>query len=91
MGGEQGAGADVALQVFEGGPGQSEAVEGRCAAAHFIQQDEGLRCGRVEDGGSFGHFDHERGATAGEVVAGADAGVDLSLIHISGHSSRRKD
>src|SRR5580700_952549 len=30
----------------------------------------------MEDGGDFAHFDEERGAAAGEIIAGADAGED---------------
>ena len=35
-----------------------------------------LLCRGIEDGGGLGHLDHEGGAAARHVVAGADAGVD---------------
>ena len=88
VGGKEGAGADMALQILEGGPGESEAVEGGRAAAHLVEQDEGLRGGGVEDGSGFGHLHHKGGAAAGEIVGGADAGVD-AVDDAVGHATGR--
>src|SRR6202034_752276 len=76
MGSKKGSGADMALEIFESGPGEGEAIEGGSAAAHFVEEDEGLGGGGVEDGGGFGHFDHEGGTATGKVIGSANAGVD---------------
>ncbi len=76
VGGEERAGAGVFLQVLDDGPGDGEAVEGGGAAADFVEQDEACGRGVIEDAGDFAHFDEERGAAAGEIVAGADARED---------------
>ena len=76
VGGEEGAGASVFLEMFDDGPGDGEAVEGGGAAADFVEEDEAGGRGVMEDGGDFAHFDEESGAAAGEIVAGADAGED---------------
>ncbi len=87
VGGEEGARADAVVQVFDGCPGEREAVVGGGAAAHFVEQDERARGRGVEDGGGLGHFDHKGGAAAADVVAGADAGedaVDQAEAHVRG-------
>ena len=62
--------------MFDDGPGDGEAVEGGGAATDFVEKDEAGRRGVVKDGGDFAHFDEERGAAAGEIIAGADARED---------------
>src|SRR5262249_49052817 len=74
--GEKGAGARVFLEVLDDGPSDGKAVEGGGAAADFVEEDEASRSGVSEDACDFGHFDEKSGTTAGEVVAGADAGKD---------------
>jgi len=76
VGGEEGAGPGGVGEEFGDGPGKGEAVEGGGAAADFVEDDEGVGGGVVEDVGGFGHFDHEGGLALGEVVGGADAGED---------------
>src|SRR5580704_16199852 len=76
VGGEEGTGASVLLKMLDDGPGDGEAVEGGGAAADFIEEDEAGGRGVMEDGGDFAHFDEERGAAAGEVIAGTDASED---------------
>ena len=76
VGGEEGAAADVLVEVFDDGPGEREAVVGAGAAADLVEDDEAARGGGVEDAGGLGHLDHERALAAGELVAGADAGED---------------
>ena len=78
VGGEEGAGFALGgvVEVFDDGPGDGDAVEGGGAAADFVKDDEGAGGGVVEDVGGFLHLDHEGGAAAGEVVAGANAGED---------------
>ncbi len=51
VGGEEGAGARVFLQMLDDSPGDGEAVKGGGAAADFVEQDEAGRRGVVEDGG----------------------------------------
>lgn len=76
VGGEEGAGADGVVEVFDDRPGEAESVEGAGAAPDFIEDDQAAAGGVVEDAGGLAHFDHEGGLTAGEVVAGADAGEE---------------
>ncbi len=73
--GEEGARAFVA-EVFGDGPGEAEAVEGRGAAADFVEDDQGLGGGVVQDRGGLGHLDHEGGLAGVEGVIGADSGED---------------
>jgi len=47
VGGEEGACADVVVEVLDRGPGEREAVVGCGAAAHFVEQDEGAGGGGV--------------------------------------------
>ena len=76
VGGEERAGAGVFLEVLDDGPGDGEAVEGGGAAADFVEEDEARGRGVIEDAGDFAHLDEERGAAAGEIVAGTDARED---------------
>ncbi len=76
MRGEERACARVLLQMLDYGPGDGEAVEGGGAAADFVEQNEAGWRGVVENGGDFAHFDEERGAAAGEIVACANARED---------------
>ena len=64
------------VQVFDDGPCDGEAVVGGGTAANFVKNDEAARGGVIEDVGGFGHFDHEGGLAAGELITGADAGKD---------------
>ena len=74
VGGEEGAGASVLLEMLDDGPGDGEAVEGGGAAADFVEEDEAGRGGVIEDGGDFTHFHEKSGTATGEIIAGADAG-----------------
>src|ERR1700687_1518080 len=62
MGGEEGAGASVFLQMFDDGPGDRQAVESGGAASYFVEQDEAGGRGVIQDGGNFGHFHKKSGA-----------------------------
>ena len=68
VGGEQGASAQVG-QVFGDRPRKGQTIKGAGAAANFVQDDEGVRRGGMQDGRRFGHFHHERGATGVQFVA----------------------
>ena len=74
VGGEEGAGADLGVDVLDDGPGQGQAVEGRGAAADLVQDDEGAFGGVVEDVRDLDHLDHEGRGAAADVVARADPG-----------------
>ena len=78
VGREEGLGLDGrgVVQVLDDGPGDGNSVEGAGAAADFVEDDQGGGGGVVEDVGGFLHLDHEGGAAADEVVAGADARED---------------
>ncbi|KPM85644.1 hypothetical protein AOR10_24195, partial [Vibrio alginolyticus] len=75
VGGEQGKGAGAG-QVLGAGPGQRQAIEGAGAAADLVHQHQAFIGGVVQDAGGLGHLHHEGGASAGQVVRGADAGKD---------------
>ena len=62
------------MNVFDDGPGQRESVVGGGAAADFIKHDQAARGGGVQDHSGFGHFDHEGGTAARQVIGGADSG-----------------
>src|SRR5687767_1835348 len=49
MGGEKSFGPALVVEVFHDGPGEAETVEGAGAAANFVEDDEALRRGVVED------------------------------------------
>ena len=73
---EKGLGARPRLQLFHDGPGKSQPVKSRRPAADLVEQDQAARRAGVEDGGGLGHFDHERGAAARQIIGGADARED---------------
>ena len=73
MRGEQRAAAVVLVQMLDGRPGDGETVEGRRAAADLVEDDQRSLAGLIEDRCRFHHLDHEGGATAREIVGGADA------------------
>ena len=59
--------------MLDRGPGDRQAVEGRGAAADFVEDDQRAFAGLVEDDGGLDHLDHEGGAAAREIVGRADA------------------
>jgi hypothetical protein len=77
VGGKQRQAAVLLEQVATDGESQRHAVEGRGAAADLVHQHQAALGGVMQDGGGFGHFDHEGRAAGGEIVGGADAGEDL--------------
>ena len=86
MGGEEGAAGCDVVEVLGHAPGDGEPVEGRGAAADFVEDDETAVGRVVEDGGGLVHLDHEGGLSAREVVARADTGenaVDQSDLGFS--------
>ena len=74
MGGEEGAGAQTVMQRLQHRPGDGEAIPCRGAAPHLIENDKAARPGLVQDGRRLGHFHHEGGTPAGQIIRGADAG-----------------
>ena len=73
MGGEQSSATVALVQVLDGRPGDRQAVEGRGAAAYFIEDDEGVLAGLIEDRRGLDHLDHEGRVPAGKIVGRADA------------------
>ncbi len=57
-------------------PRQREAVERRRPAADLVDQHQAVRRRAEQDRRRFGHLDHERRPSAGQVVGRADARVD---------------
>ena len=76
MRGEQRQAAVLVDQVAQDGEGQRHAVEGRGAAPDLVHQYQAVGGGVVQDGGGFGHFDHEGRTPGSQVVGGADARED---------------
>ncbi len=74
--GKQRLGAGVGVDVFDRRPGDGQAVIGRGAAAHFVQQDERARRRGVQNRGGLRHLDHEGRAPASKIVGRADASED---------------
>src|SRR5262249_61970404 len=56
------------VQMLDGGPGNRQAVEGRRAAADFVENDERVRARLIEDRGGLHHFHHEGLAPSREVL-----------------------
>src|SRR5208282_5748361 len=87
--GEQRVAAVVFQQVTGNGVGEGKAVEGGSATPYLVHQHQTFFRGIVQDVGGFGHFNHEGGASAGEVVGCADAGEDL--IQFAQHDLLRRN
>ena len=79
MGGEERVGAG-GVQVLQRGLGDGKAVQGTGAAPHLVEDHQAAVGGGVQDGGQFGHLDHEGAAPARQVVGRADAGVN-GVVH----------
>ena len=76
VGGEQGLGPQLFRvgAVFQHGPGNGHAVEGRGAPADLVQNQQAVRRGGLENVADLRHLHHEGGLSGGQIVAGADAG-----------------
>ena len=77
------------MQVFDGRPGDGQAVVGRGAAPDFVKEDERSWGSGIQDGGSLGHLYHKRRAPARQIVAGPDAGEDA--VYDREPAFRRRD
>ena len=62
--------------VFHDGPGERQPVVGGRSPADFVEEDQALPGGVVEDVGGLLHLRQEGGAAPGQVVGGADPGED---------------
>ena len=71
--GKKRARAGVLLKMLDDSPGNGEAVERRCAAADFVEQNQARRRSMIENGRNFAHLHEKRGTSAGQIVAGANA------------------
>ena len=76
VGREQRERAVAVVQVARDRAGEREAVEGRGAAADLVHQHQRMLGRGVDDRRRLGHLDHEGRLRVGQVVGGADAGVD---------------
>ena len=61
------------------GPGDADAIEGGGAPADLVHEDQAVLRGAMEDAGGLGHFHHEGGAAAGQIIRGSYPGE--YLIH----------
>ena len=73
---EQRESADLARDVGRTRPGERQSIEGARAAADFVHQNEAPLGCVVQDIRRLGHLQHERRATARQIVRGADARED---------------
>ena len=62
--------------MLDDAPRERQAVERARATADFIQHDEAALRGIVQNVRRLGHFDHERGLAARQIIACTDAGED---------------
>ena len=76
MGGKERFGLRMRVDIFDHSPCDGQSVIGGGAAPDLIQQHQRARSGGVENGCSLRHLHHEGGASAGQVVTGANAGED---------------
>ena len=74
--GKQGACPDPFVCILHHGAGDGHAVIGRSTSADFVINNQTLFGGVFEDVGDFGHFHHESGSTASQVIACADTRQD---------------
>src|SRR5687768_16394140 len=74
--GEERSGADALMDELDDRPGKSKSIVGRGPAADFVEDDQTVLRGRVENDRRFGHFHHECRPSAGEVVRCPNAGED---------------
>src|SRR5215210_8624945 len=89
MGGEQAATNVDLMKMLERCPGDGQPVEGRRAAADFIENDKRAGRGLVENACRLEHLDHEGRASAGQVVGRADPRkqlVDRAQMRLSGRN-----
>ncbi len=70
---EQSERAHLFSHVVCGSPRQRQAVEGTRATPDLVHEHQALLGRVVQNRRGLGHFDHERAATARQVVRGADA------------------
>ena len=61
------------MQMLDRSPRDRQSVEGRGAAADFIENDQRTFAGLVEDDGGLHHLDHEGRTSAREIIGRADA------------------
>ena len=73
MGGEECAGCRNIVQVFDNCPRNSQAIVGARAPADFIQDNEAMPRGMVQDGSGFLHLHHERAFAGRNVIFSANA------------------
>ena len=74
MGCEERLGPSARVNKFDRCPSDCQAIVGRCAAAHFVQQNQGAWRRGVQNRSGLRHLNHEGGTTTRQVVASADAG-----------------
>ena len=99
MGSEQREGLRPVVQLGSDGRRQCEPIKGRGAAADFVHQYQRVRRGAVHDLRRLGHLQHEGRLRVGQVVGGADAGmngVDRTQAagvgrHIASHRREQDD
>ena len=60
------------MQEFHRCPGDREAVERCCAAADFVENNQGALGCLIENAGGFNHLDHEGGSPPRNVVGCSD-------------------
>ena len=57
---KQAAAPQARHQMLDRRPRDRQPVKGRCAAPDFIEDDEGVLCALIKNGGGFDHLDHKR-------------------------------
>ena len=76
MGSEKGLGFNFRLYVFHHRPGDGHAVVGTGAAAHLVQDDQGIFRGVLQNLGYLVHFHHKGALPRSQVVTGPYPGKD---------------
>src|SRR5690349_12616077 len=73
VGGKQRSCAEMPLimNVFGDRPGDAQSVVRARSASDFIQEDQTVLAGTVENLRTFGHFDHKRALSGRKVIGGA--------------------
>ena len=99
VGGKQRVRLGFVMQLGGNRTGQRQAVKGAGATANFVHQHQRAGCGGMQNLCSLQHLQHEGGLCIGQVIGGANAGVDrinrsqaaTGGGHITAHAGQQRD
>ncbi len=78
VGRKQRAAPVAVVQMFEGGPGDGQAIIGRRTAPDFIEDHQRVFVGLIQDRRRFDHLDHKGRPPPGQIVGCPHAAEQLA-------------